>query len=136
MAGQAGLPLPPRVDWTGAILVILSATAFSAKAIFVKLAYADSSGGVSVDPVTLLTMRMGLSLPLFAIIGWWSSRNALQALNRRDWFALIIIGLMGYYGASLLDFWGLMYISAALERLILFLTPTLVIIISALVIGY
>ena len=136
MAGQSGLPRPPRVDWTGAILVILSATAFSAKAIFVKLAYADSSGGVSVDPVTLLAMRMGLSLPLFALIGWWSSRNALQALNRRDWFALIIIGLMGYYGASLLDFWGLMYISAALERLILFLTPTLVIIISALVIGY
>ena len=57
---------------------------------------ADSSGGVSVDPVTLLAIRMGLSLPLFAIIGRWSSRNALQALNRRDWIALIIIGLMGY----------------------------------------
>ena len=95
MEGQADLPRSARVGWTGAILVALSATVFSAKAIFVKLAYADSSGGVSVDPVTLLAMRMGLSLPLFAIIGWWSSRNALQAINRRDWIALIIIGLMG-----------------------------------------
>jgi drug/metabolite transporter (DMT)-like permease len=57
-------------------------------------------------------------------------------LSRRDWLLLAAIGLIGYYGASLFDFWGLMYISAALERLILFLNPTLVVIISALALGY
>lgn len=130
--GKAGLQSQP--DWTGAVLVIASAIAFSAKAIFVKLAYDDSPGGI--DPVTLLTMRMGLSLPFFALIGWWSSRRADYSLNRGDWLFLGAIGLMGYYGASLFDFWGLLYISAALERLILFLNPTLVVIISALALGY
>lgn len=127
--------VPPRADRTGAVLVILSAIAFSAKAIFVKLAYDDVSA-VRVEPVTLLTMRMGLALPLFALIAWWSSRKAEYTLTGRDWIILIVIGLMGYYGASLFDFWGLMYISAALERLILFLNPTLVVLISALAVGY
>jgi drug/metabolite transporter (DMT)-like permease len=135
VTGQSGAP--PRTDWTGAALVISSAIAFSAKAIFVKLAYDDpTASAVRVDPVTLLAMRMGLALPLFALIAWWSSRGAEYKLNRRDWSTLIVIGLMGYYGASLFDFWGLMYISAALERLILFLNPTLVVLISALAVGY
>ncbi len=125
-----------RSDLVGIALVITSAVAFSAKAIFVKLAYGDVETTVSVDPVTLLTMRMGLALPLFALIGWWSSRKAEYSLNQRDWLLLGGIGLMGYYGASLLDFWGLMFVSAALERLILFLNPTFVVIISALAIGY
>ena len=81
-------------------------------------------------------MRMGMALPLFALIAWWSSQHTEYSLNRRDWLALAGIGLMGYYGASLFDFWGLMYISASLERLILFLNPTLVVFISALAIGY
>lgn len=124
-------------DGYGAALVIFSAIAFSAKAIFVKLAYADSTGSAqTLDPVTLLVMRMGLSLPLFALIAWWSAREAENSLDRRDWLVLTGIGLMGYYGASLLDFWGLMYISASLERLILYLNPTLVVLISALAVGY
>ena len=124
-------------DWKGAALVIASAMAFSAKAIFVKLAYSDAPPGFQApDPVTLLTMRMGLALPLFAMIAWWSSRRAENSLALRDWTVLIVIGLMGYYGASLLDFWGLMYISAALERLILFLNPTLVVLISVAAVGY
>lgn len=125
-----------RPDIVGAALVIISAVAFSAKAIFVKLAYGDLSTAVRVDPVTLLTMRMGLALPLFALIAWWSSRDAVYSLSQRDWLLLIGIGLMGYYGASLFDFWGLLYISAALERLILFLNPTFVVIISALLLSY
>lgn len=125
-----------RSDFLGAALVITSAVAFSAKAIFVKLAYGDLTTAVRVDPVTLLTMRMGLALPLFAFIAWWSSRNTEYSLSQSDWFLLVGIGLMGYYGASLFDFWGLMYISAALERLILFLNPTLVVILSALAFGY
>ncbi len=132
MMGKAGVQ--SRQDWIGAVLVIVSAIAFSAKAIFVKLAYGDSTNGI--DPVSLLTMRMGLSLPFFAFIGWWSSRRADYTLNGGDWLYLGAIGLMGYYGASLFDFWGLLYISAALERLILFLNPTLVVIISALALGY
>ena len=126
----------PRSDILGTALVIVSAIAFSAKAIFVKLAYGDGATAVRVDPVTLLTMRMGLALPLFVLIAWWSSQHTEYSLNRRDWLALVGIGLMGYYGASLFDFWGLMYISASLERLILFLNPTLVVFISALAIGY
>lgn len=122
-----------RTDrWTGSILVLLSAITFSAKAIFVKLAYE----GAPADPITLLAMRMLLALPFFALIAWWSSRRADYALSRRDWSILVVIGLMGYYGASLFDFWGLMYITAALERLILFLNPTLVVLISALFVGY
>jgi drug/metabolite transporter (DMT)-like permease len=125
-----------RVDYLGVALIIAAAIAFSAKAIFVKLAYTDVTSNVRVDPVTLLTMRMGLSLPLFAVIAWWSSRQTSHAMTQRDWVALTGIGLIGYYGASLFDFWGLMYISAALERLILFLNPTIVVVISALALGY
>ncbi len=133
----ASIPEPKRRDWIGAALVIASAIAFSAKAIFVKLAYGNSPAGfLPPDPVTLLAMRMGLALPLFAFIGWWSSRKAENSLDRHDWLVLIAIGLMGYYGASLLDFWGLVYISAALERLILFLNPTLVVLISVFAVGY
>jgi drug/metabolite transporter (DMT)-like permease len=125
-----------RPEWLGSALVITSAVAFSAKAIFVKLAYGDLTAVAQVDPVTLLTMRMLLALPMFALIAWWSSRHTDYALDGRDWALLTGIGLLGYYGASLLDFWGLLYISAALERLILFLNPTLVVIISALALGY
>ncbi|MBC8161614.1 MAG: DMT family transporter [Roseiflexaceae bacterium] len=125
-----------RRDRVGVSLIILSAIAFSAKAIFVKLAYADTAGAAArIDPVTLLTMRMLLALPFFAVIAWWSSRGA-RLLDMRDWRTMVVIGLMGYYGASLLDFWGLLYISAALERLILFLNPTLVVLISAFALGY
>jgi drug/metabolite transporter (DMT)-like permease len=133
---MASVGKAPRPDFVGAALVITSAVAFSAKAIFVKLAYGDPTAAVRADPVTLLTMRMGLALPLFALIAWWSSRGAKYSLSRRDWLLLMGIGMMGYYGASLFDFWGLLYISASLERLILFLNPTLVVIFSALLLSY
>lgn len=129
-------PASSRPAWAGPALVISSAIAFSAKAIFVKLAYDGTGGGARIDPITLLSMRMGLSLPLFALIAWWSSRGAQSSLSRQEWKILAVIGLMGYYGASLFDFWGLMYISAGLERLILFLNPTMVVLISAATIGY
>ena len=80
-------------------------------------------------------LRMTFSLPFFALIAWWSARGQ-AALSRRDWRAVVVLGLMGYYAASLFDFWGLQYISAALERLILFLNPTFVVLISAIVLGY
>jgi drug/metabolite transporter (DMT)-like permease len=89
----------------------------------------------AVDPVTLLTLRMMIALPLFAFIAWWSSRGK-KSLTRSDWRSVVLLGLMGYYAASLFDFWGLQYISAALERLILFLNPTIVVLISVLAFGY
>ena len=101
-----------------------------------KLAYDDPTAfKIAVDPVTLLTLRMSIALPFFALIAWWASRGQ-QALSNREWRVVILLGLMGYYAASLLDFWGLQYISAALERLILFLNPTIVVLISVLAFGY
>ncbi|MFH1494926.1 MAG: DMT family transporter [Pseudomonadota bacterium] len=109
---------------------VLAAIGFSAKAILVKLAYIDS-----VDPVTLLALRMAFSIPFFlavAIWGQFSQRGA--AMRTQDWLAVFGLGLIGYYLSSLLDFSGLQYISAGLERLILFLYPTMVIVLSSLLI--
>ena len=112
--------------------MLFSAIAFSAKAIFVKLAY-----HYPVDPLTLLTLRMGFSLPMFLLLAWVAGRRAVvQSLTSRQWIAVIFLGLIGYYASSLLDFIGLQYVSAALERLILFLYPTFVVVISALFFGY
>lgn len=108
----------------GAGLALLAALGFSLKAIFVKLAYP-----YGVDPVTLLALRMGFALPAFlwvAVAGW----NSGSRLTRGDWGRLFVLGCVGYYGASILDFWGLQYISAGLERLILFTYPTLTILIG------
>jgi drug/metabolite transporter (DMT)-like permease len=80
-------------------------------------------------------LRMTIALPFFTLIAWWSSRGEPR-LSNRDWRAVVLLGLIGYYAASLFDFWGLQYISAALERLILFLNPTIVVLISALAFGY
>jgi drug/metabolite transporter (DMT)-like permease len=110
-------------------LVILAALGFSAKAILVKLAYR-----YSVDAVTLLALRMAFSLPFFLALALWDARRpAAVKASKRDGLALLGLGLLGYYLASLLDFLGLEYISAGLERLVLFLYPTLVLLISAAV---
>ena len=111
----------------GSIFAALAAIGFSAKAILVKLAYASS-----VDAVTPLAIRMAFSVPFFIAVALWSRRNARAIpLQRRDWFAVLALGLIGYYLSSLLDFSGLQYISAGLERLILFLYPTMVVLLSA-----
>ncbi|MDR3370874.1 DMT family transporter [Rhodoferax sp.] len=106
----------------GLILAVLGAIAFSGKAIIVKLAYR-----YGVDAVTLIMYRMLFALPIFAIMAWWSSRGQ-PALSRQDWLGVLGLGCSGYYLASFLDFAGLAYISASLERLILYLNPTLVLI--------
>jgi len=124
--------VPRHLDWFGAMLVLLSAIAFSAKAIFVKLAYNHP-----VDALTLLTLRMVFALPLFLLVAWWAGRAAgKQRLTQREWIIVACLGLIGYYAASLLDFLGLQYVSAALERLVLFLSPTFVVLFSALFFGY
>ena len=98
--------------------------AFSAKAIVVKLAYLHA-----VDAVTLIMYRMLFALPIFAFMAWWASRNQ-PALTRNDWLGVLGLGFTGYYLASFLDFAGLQYINASLERLILYLNPTLVLLLG------
>ncbi|HCZ16176.1 MAG TPA: EamA family transporter [Candidatus Accumulibacter sp.] len=117
----------------GVALAVVAAFGFSFKAIFVKLAYAVPQA-VPVDPVTLLSLRMLFALPFFLAIGLHASRAA-PPLSRRDWLQLSVLGLLGYYGASILDFIGLGYISAGLERLILFTYPTLTVMIGVLFMG-
>lgn len=112
----------------GAALVFLGAVLFSAKAIFVKLAYQ-----YDIDPVSLLTLRMVLSLPFFLALGFFSGRNQKSvSVKKKEWFHIVLLGMVGYYLASLFDFQGLQYITAGLERLILFVYPTIVVIISAI----
>ena len=105
---------------TGLLLALAGATAFSGKAIIVKLAYRHG-----VDAVTLIMLRMLLALPLFVALAWWAGRGR-EPLTGRDWRVVGGLGFCGYYLASFLDFAGLQYISASLERLILYLNPTLV----------
>lgn len=105
---------------TGLIYATVGAVAFSGKAIIVKLAYRHG-----VDAVTLLMYRMLFALPIFLGMAWWSGRGQAP-LTRKDWLGILGLGLTGYYLASFLDFAGLAYITASLERLILYLNPTLV----------
>ncbi|MDB5872582.1 MAG: putative transporter [Ramlibacter sp.] len=104
----------------GLMLAVAGSIAFSGKAIIVKLAYR-----YGVDAVTLIMYRMLFALPIFALMAWWAGRGK-PALSGRDWLGVLGLGVSGYYLSSFLDFAGLQYISAAFERLILYLNPTLV----------
>ena len=123
-----------RAEWSdarvGVALAVLAALGFSFKAIFVKLAYAAAP----VEAVTLLSLRMVFSLPVFLWVGFTASRSA-PPLTWREGLSVTLLGLLGYYGASILDFLGLQYISAGLERLILFTYPTLTVLIGVLFMG-
>ena len=101
-------------------MALVGTLAFSGKAIIVKLAYRHG-----VDAVTLIMLRMLFALPVFMAMAWWASRGQV-ALARKDWVGIFLLGFSGYYLASFLDFAGLAYISASLERLILYLNPTIV----------
>ena len=119
---------------TGLTLAVVGAIAFSAKAIIVKLAYRHG-----VDAITLIMLRMLFALPFFLAIAWWTSRArggvAPVALSRADKLGVLGLGFTGYYLASFLDFAGLAYISASLERLILYLNPTLVLLLGRTLYG-
>ena len=112
--------------WPGLALAMAGSIAFSGKAIIVKLAYR-----YGVDAVTLIMYRMLFALPLFALLAWWAGRGR-PPLARRDWIVVTGLGFSGYYLASFLDFVGLQYITASLERLILYLNPTLVLAIGVI----
>ena len=108
---------------------MLGVLGFSGKAVLVKLVYLAAP----VDPTTLLALRMLYSAPFFGAMAWWAGRQSRAApLAPRDWLALGLLGFVGYYLASLLDFIGLLYITVSLERLILFIYPTIVVVLSAL----
>jgi len=118
---------PPVV---GILLAVGAALGFSAKAIFVKLAYT-----YDVDAVTLLMLRMSFALPFFVIIALREELKTRSPMAIRDMIAVTLLGLIGYYLSSLLDFLGLLHISAGLERLVLFIYPTMVVILSAIFLG-
>lgn len=112
----------------GVIFCLLGAVCFSTKAVIVKLAYRDTP----VDAVSLLALRMLFALPFFVISAAMTSRQHSNVkFTAKQWVAVAIIGMLGYYVSSLLDFLGLQYISAGMERLILFIYPTLVVLMSA-----
>jgi drug/metabolite transporter (DMT)-like permease len=118
---HAGQPQPAVKSLVpGLLLAATGAIGFSGKAIIVKLAYRHD-----VDAVTLIMFRMLFALPIFVVMAWWASRGK-EALSRKDWFGVCGLGFTGYYLSSFLDFAGLVYISASLERLILYLNPTIV----------
>ncbi len=104
--------------------------AFSLRPILIKLSYAAAP----VSPITLIFLRMVLSLPFFLTVGWWLRRQEPR-LSAADWAKIAGLGLIGYYLASFLDFLGLQYIGAGVGRLILFLYPTLVLLLSFFFLG-
>jgi drug/metabolite transporter (DMT)-like permease len=114
--------------WAGPAMAIVGVLGFSFKAILIKLAYAWTS----IDAVTLLALRMIYATPFFLLMALWSTRRGTPPMERRDWIAILWLGFVGYYLASLVDFMGLQYVTAALERLMLYLYPTIVVVISAI----
>ncbi len=120
--------LPARIG-PGLALATLGAIAFSGKAILAKLMYRHG-----VDAVQVIFWRMLIALPLFLALAWWAGRGK-PGFTARDWRAVLGLGFCGYYLASMLDFMGLQYISAGLERLILYLNPTLVLLLSVALFG-
>ncbi len=109
---------------SGLLLAAAGSIAFSGKAIIVKLAYRHG-----VDAITLVMFRMLFAVPFFIAMAWWAGRGK-SPLTRNDWLGVLGLGFSGYYLSSFLDFLGLQYISASFERLILYLNPTLVLVLG------
>lgn len=120
----------PSSQLVGVLFSVCAAFGFSFKAIFVKLAYEQAT----VDAITLLMLRMTLSLPFVILIALRGLRSG-SPLQRRDYLLLLLLGIVGYYGSAILDFMGLRYITAGLERLILFTYPALTILMGVLFLG-
>jgi drug/metabolite transporter (DMT)-like permease len=110
----------------GLICALCGAVGFAFKSVLIKAAFR-----YGVDATTLLALRMLYSLPIFVVMGWYAARRQPRRPRGRDVAELALLGCLGYYLASYLDFLGLKYISAALERMILFIYPTLVVLMTA-----
>lgn len=113
-----------NISILGFLFTFTGAVLFSTKAIIVKKAFADTN----LDALTLLTLRMIFSLPFFLVAAYFAGRKEANVpLTKKQWVQIVLLGLFGYYLSSYFDFTGLQYISAGLERLILFLYPTFVV---------
>ena len=114
----------------GVLLVVIGSICFAGKAVLVRYNYIH----YHVDTVSLLALRMLFSAPFYLIILFFQNRKQSEVpkLTRNQWLWMLFIGLVGYYLASFFDFWGLSYITASVERLILFIYPTIVVILSAI----
>ncbi|WP_116105657.1 DMT family transporter [Lewinella sp. IMCC34191] len=123
-------PLSART--IGLLCLLLGAVLFSCKGVIIKLAYQ-----YEVSSISLLGLRMIFSLPIFLLIGYFKSgkRGERAEMTVRDWVTIVILGVVGYYLASYTDFLGLQYLSAGMERVILFTYPTLVLILQRVVFG-
>jgi drug/metabolite transporter (DMT)-like permease len=130
------LTINKNAYWRGLSIGLLGAALFSCKAIVVKLAY-----GHGADAVSLIALRMLFAMPVFALGAWYIESKLRKEMAKpgsdtqspwqpNDWWRLILLGGVGYYASSFLDFLGLQYISAGLERVILYLTPTIVLLIA------
>jgi drug/metabolite transporter (DMT)-like permease len=110
------------------ILALVGAILFSSKAVMVKLSYE-----YNIDSLSLLLLRMGFSLPIYLFIAFKNpQKKETDKLSTKDWLTLVFLGVIGYYLASFLDFLGLQYITASLERLVLFIYPTITTILAAI----
>jgi len=117
-----------KISIAGFLITLSGAILFSTKAIIVKLAF----GSTHTDALTLLTLRMIFSLPFYVVAAFIvSGHKDNKKMNVKEWLLVITLGIFGYYLSSLLDFIGLQYVSAGLERLILFLYPTFAVLINA-----
>jgi drug/metabolite transporter (DMT)-like permease len=121
---QSSMKNPPAL--IGIICILIGTFCFAAKGIVIKLAY---QYGVTATP--LLALRMLFAVPFYAGVALWLRTQQLPPLAKGDGWKIIGLGLLSYYISSLLDFLGLQYISAGLERLILYIYPTLVLLILA-----
>jgi len=111
----------------GMAIAILSANLFSSKVLLVKIAYADGA-----EPLQVLYLRMAAALPFFAAVSVYLLwKYPEKRPSKEEWSAIIMLGLVGYYLSSLLDFNGIQYLSAGLERLLLYLYPTFLVLIRS-----
>lgn len=115
-----------QVEWKGVAFVLIGALLFSAKAVVVKLTYR-----YEISPIGSLFFRMLFAFPFLVWMAWSAEKNSEKiSLTKKDYWNVLLMGVVGYYLASLFDFLGLKYISAGLERIILFIYPTLVVLLS------
>ncbi|WP_243393325.1 DMT family transporter [Leptospira perolatii] len=115
----------------GFLFALLGTILFSSKGVMIKLVYQ-----YNVDSITVLALRMIFAIPFFAIVLYQESRNqSAKPIQKRHYGIVVLLSFLGYYLASFLDFWGLEYISASMERLVLFTFPALVLILSFVFLG-
>ncbi|TAF65319.1 MAG: EamA/RhaT family transporter [Cytophagales bacterium] len=111
----------------GVVFVFLGAVCYSSKSIFAKLLYQHE-----IDTLSLIALRMTFAMPFYLLIALFYKPKVTKQITRQEWLYTMGLGFLGYYFTSILNFWGLQYVTATVERLIVFIYPTLVILISAI----